>query len=115
MDIHTHIYFFNLKISRVYMRTSAYPNGYRTVCLPAVVDLFHKVALLSALCRQCNYSEFSVSNLGEKMSTEGISAHDADVCSIFTSTSWKFNFSLGNGCSLGNGNGSFISRYFCIM
>lgn len=38
--------------------------------------------LLSALCRQCNYSGFSVSNLGEKMSTEGISAHDADVCSI---------------------------------
>lgn len=70
--------------------------------------------LLPVFCRQCSYSGFSVSKLGKKMSTEGISAHRTEVYSILALL-LKFNFSLGNGCSLGNGYGNLISRYPCVM
>ena len=55
--------------------------------------------LLSALCRQCNYAGFSVSNLGEKMSTENISAHDTGVCSILA-LSWSLTSALEMGAAL---------------
>ena len=55
--------------------------------------------LLSALCRQCNSVGFSVSNLGEKMSTESISAHDTGVCSILA-LSWSLTSALEMGEAL---------------